>query len=340
MKILIAAADAPPYRGGISRLAGLLKDGLGHLGHDVVVANPNFRVGELKFSAIPFYRYSEFDLLHVHGPTPFLSDLMLLLHSKWKMVYTHHAEISYGVENVSKAYRYLHRILAKKAEAIIVHSLDYARLFSAYNNVTVVRPPCMFSRGTENCDIGSKASPFTVLFVGQLRSFKGVELLVKAASRLKNIRFIIVGNGYLRTRLLRLAGELRLKNIDFFSNVNDDELMNFYMQAHVVCLPSVNTTEAWGLVLNEGAFFGCVPLASNLIGVRENVELLKGITFRAKSCTDLVEKIETLSKDMDLWEKSSKRCRGAAIEYGKVFSSDYYVRKHVEVFSRVVGQNT
>jgi len=339
MKVLIAAADVPPYKGGISCIVSLLREGLSRLGHDVVVVSPDFRFGEFKFSTIPFCRYSEFDLLHVHGPTPFLSDFMLLLHPKGKIVYTHHAEISYGPETVSKAYRYLHRTLAKRAEAVIVHSFDYERLFNGHSNVTVIRPPCILGNSIKDFSIEGKPLPFTVLFVGQLRPFKGLDLLVRAASKLRNIRFIIVGNGYLRTRLLRLTRELQLRNISLFSGVNDDKLMDFYMRAHVICLPSINTTEAWGLVLTEGALFGCVPLASNFIGVRENIKLLKGVVFKPKSCRDLVKKIQIMSEDIDMWEKLSRDCREAAIKYAKSYSSDYYVKKHCEVFSRVVGQN-
>jgi len=336
MKVLIVAPDAPPYKGGISRITSILRDGLTHLGHEVSIVSPKFRVGELKFSTIPFGKYSEFDIIHVHGPTPFLSDLMLLLHSKRRIVYTHHAQISYGSEIVAGAYRSLHKILAMKAKALIVHSFDYANLFSAHKNVVVIRPPCAFGNLAGDFNIYSKSLPFTVLFVGQLRPFKGVSLLIKAASMVRDVHFIIVGNGYLKPKLLRLADKLNLENVMFYSNVSDDELVSFYKKAHVVCLPSVNTTEAWGLVLTEGALFGCVPLASNLIGVRENVKLLGGILFRPRSYIDLAKKIRTLSENMNLWEKLSQKCCKAASKYTKVYSPDYYVRKHIEVFSMII----
>ena len=337
MKVLIVATDVPPYKGGISRIVGLLREGLLRLGYEVSIVGSKSRAGELKFSSIPFHRYAEFDVLHVHGPTPLLSDLMLLLHSWRKIVYTHHAEISYGCETVSKVYRCLHRSLALKTKAIIVHSLDYARLFNSDDRVVVIRPPCVFNNLIWH--LNRKPLPFTVLFVGQLRPFKGIELLIWSASLLRDVRFFIVGNGYLKTKLLKMTSRLRLKNIRFFSNISDDELIDMYKRAHVICLPSINTTEAWGLVLTEGALFGCVPLASDLIGVRENVKLLKGLLFEPGSCKDLVEKIRMLSKNLDMWSELSQGCYEAAIGYVKTYSSDYYVKKHVEVFSEVAGES-
>jgi glycosyltransferase involved in cell wall biosynthesis len=330
----MASPDVPPYNGGISRIVDILEKGLTDLGHTVTLVNPRLRVKELKFSRIPFYQYKgRFDVVHLHGPTPFLSDLMLLTNTRIPIVYTHHAEVSWISEGLSKIYRDLHKYLAKRARIVIVHSYDYADLFKK-TNVTVVHMPCSFEL-QNGFDIERKPDRFTVLYVGQMRPFKGAEVLIRAAFALRHIYFVFVGEGYLKPKLKKMAENL--KNVKFLGATSDEELKELYKQSHVICLPSVNTTEAYGLTLMEGALFGCVPLASDLIGVRENVTQLRGLVFTPGSHVALAEKLRKLSSDYGLWLRIAKQSRNAAHNYANTFTPDYYVRRHEGIFKNVVN---
>jgi len=330
LKILEVATEAPPYKGGISRLVGLLSNGLKLRGHQVHILTPNIRFREFKISSIPFRRYDDYDVIHVHGPTPFLSDLMFLTNAKSPIVYTHHAEICWFSEKLSKIYRGFHRLLAKRARVIIVHSYDYARLFKGAN-VVVVRAPCAF-RPQGDFSINKKTKPFTVLYVGQFRPYKGIDVLIRAAMVLRDVNFIFVGEGYLKPRFVKMAKGL--KNIKFVGGIGDDELKSLYEQAHMVCLPSINTTEAYGLVLIEGALYGCVPLASNLIGVRENIAELKGLLVEPGSYMSIVKNIHILSNDMNLWADLAKRSQNAARKYVSIYTPEYYAKRHEELFRK------
>jgi rhamnosyl/mannosyltransferase len=171
---------------------------------------------------------------------------------------------------------------------------------------------------------------FTVLFVGQFRPFKGINLLLKAATILKDVKFILAGEGYLKPKIMREARSL--KNVRFHDAPTDEDLKKLYGKAHVVCLPSINTTEAWGIVLTEGALYGCLPVASNLPGVRENVSLLRGLTFERGSYVSLVTKIKPLSEDKALWLNLGKSSQEAAHKYANTYTPEYYILKHEEVF--------
>jgi rhamnosyl/mannosyltransferase len=331
MRILEIAPDPPSHKGGIARLVGILSRGLKLRGHKVDVLTPRLRLGEFKLSAIPFRRYDDYDVIHLHGPTPFLSDLIFMTNDDLPIVYTHHAEISYFSDRLSSIYRKLHRVLSKRARAIIVHSYDYAQLFKEVEKVIVLRMPCSFKPPTSSV-LEEKLETFTVLYVGQLRPFKGVDLLIKAASLLRDVNFIIAGDGYLKTKLMNMAKEL--KNVKFTGAVSDDELKNLYKKAHVICLPSINTTEAYGLVLIEGALYGCVPLASNLIGVRENVSQLRGLLFEPNSLVSLIKKIKVLANNRRLWINLAQKSREAAVNYINIYTPEYYVLKHEEVFTK------
>lgn len=328
LNILTIAPDVPPYKGGVSRLVGLLKEGLSSLGHQVVLVNPKIRLREFKFSTIPFHRYhNKYDIVHVHGPTPFLSDLALMMNKK-NIVYTHHAEICWFSEGLSKVYRNFHRFLTKHARAIIVHSYDYAKLFK-HANIHVVRMPCLF-KPANDLEIWKKSNSFTVLYVGQFRPFKGLAMLIRVAQTLKSINFVLVGSGYLKSKLIRMAQNA--ENIKFVGIVGDSELRKMYASSHVICLPSINTTEAYGLVLIEGALHGCVPIASNLLGVRENISQLGGILFKQGSYESLVNEIMSLAVDRELWRNRATHVYNAASKYVQTYSAEYYIKKHEEIF--------
>ena len=334
MNILIISSDEPPHKGGISRLVGMLKEGLERLGHHVTVISPMLRIRELKFSTIPLRRYTgKYDLIHLHGPTPLLSDLSLVTNDRNRIVYTHHAEVSWLSEEMSKIYRRFHRFLARGVRAVIVHSYDYASLFEE-KNVVVIRMPCPF-KPVNNLDPNKKNGAFTVLYVGQLRPFKGLDVLLKTASMLREVNFIIVGEGYLKQQLLQMAKNIN--NVKILGAVNDNTLTELYSSSHVFCLPSINTTEAYGLVLIEAALHGCLPLASNLLGVRENVSMLKGLVFQPGSHQSLARELRRLSRDRELCVSLAEKSQKAARKYAETYSPEYYARKHEELFVKCMS---
>lgn len=329
MDIAMLSPEEPlPVRGGVARLVSILQDGLRGKGHRVDVFYPTFMLKELKFSRISLMDYRNYDLIHVHGPTPFLSDIALIKQRR-PMVYTHHAEVSWVSENVSKLYRHCHRsIVLARAKAIIVNSRDYARLFEGGKNTFIIRP-CTIQPPNEYVSFDEKDQTFTVLFVGQMRPFKGVETLIRAAKTLKDLRFIIVGEGYLKPRLMDMARNMR--NVEFLGRVGDRELVECYRLSHVICLPSINTTEGWGLVLMEGALYGCVPVASNLIGVREHVSILGGLLVDPNSVRDLTNGLLSVKEGgnyaglMIEVQRRSRQC----YQENRV---DSYVRAHESVY--------
>lgn len=339
LKILEIATEVPPFRGGISRLVGVLADGLRRGGHDVTLLSPRRRFGEFKLSSIPLRRYQNFDVVHVWGPTPFLSDLLFLTNRGLDLVYTHVADIRWKSELVSRVYHKLNDRMARCASVTITLSDDYANELSArgFQNVAVIRPPFRFDQVDRPFSslMRSKNRKFTVLCVGQLRPFKAIDVLIKAASEAKDIDFTIEGRGYLRKQLEDLAHDSSCDNVKFVSAKGDDELTRLYETSHVICLPSRNTTEAYGLVLLEGAMFACVPVASDLLGVRENVKQLCGYTIAPNNPEPLTEVVRSLAENLDSWTRSAKNSYFAAHHYAQEYSPSYYVKKHLEVFSRM-----
>ena len=117
-----------------------------------------------------------------------------------------------------------------------------------------------------------------VLFVGGLdraHYFKGVEVLLRAFLQLRSqpktprAVLVIVGDGNLRADYERLASALGIRDrVIFLGRVGTEELPAAYRLADVVVLPSVDRSEAFGIVLLEAMASGRPIVASNLPGVR------------------------------------------------------------------------
>jgi hypothetical protein len=138
--------------------------------------------------------------------------------------------------------------------------------------------------------------PLKVLFVGQLRPYKGLDVLTEAVAGEPNLRLTVVGDGMLRDWYRGLLAHLGADNVRLLSTVDDDVLTRLYGEHDVVVLPSTTRAEAFGLVLLEGMAAGCIPVASDLPGVRD-VARETGVLVRPGDSADLRSALLRLSAD-------------------------------------------
>lgn len=288
LDVLVVASEAPPIVSGISRCIGRLESGLRARGATVEVVSavqmPRIAVGEWRFSSFLAHwpglvrKMREVDVVNVHGPVPTLSDLFLRLvdtmpeHSRPAVVYTHHSPIDLrGLKLPCRVYNALHGGLARRADAIVASSEHYARQLSTRYGPTAEAIPWGVDLPTRPRSAPRATDgPLKVLFVGQMRAYKGVEVLLRAVAGLPGVEVTLVGSGPRLEHHRQLARELGADDsVRFTGRVDDEELAATYAASDVVVLPSVNRAEAFGLVLLEGMAAGCVPVASDLPGVRD-----------------------------------------------------------------------
>lgn len=348
-RILMVISEAPPIISGISRVAAQLQQGIRSFGHDVDVISlndvPRLAVGEVRLSSMIFKapqvllsRLSTYDLIHIHGPVPTFSDIALLLSAVGgkargpAVVYTHHSEIDLGGYRVlCDIYNWMHKQLARLAGQVIVTTPAYARNLNRYipaEAITVV------PWGVEHDWYSArtpKADQFTVLFVGQLRPYKGIETLLDAAERVADTRIQIIGSGHQQEHYRRLATERGLEHVTFRGHVSDQELFDAFAQAHVLVLPSTKRAEAFGLVLLEGMVAGCVPVVSQLPGVTDVVGNA-GFSFPVGDAAALAALLAQLRDSRLLRERYGARARERAREY----SWDRTVFWHNALYQRLM----
>jgi glycosyltransferase involved in cell wall biosynthesis len=287
LDVLIVTSEAPPIVSGISTCIERLATGLTQRGHRIRVLSsaqiPRFTVGEWRLSSFLAYwpriarDLRNFDAVNVHGPVPTMSDAFLRLsdllpsHARPAIVYTYHSPIDIpGATRLSARYNKLHESLALRADRIVTSGQHYATQHrSRYGPLVRAIPWGVDTRPSSRAFVPRSAEKLRVLFVGQMRPYKGVETLLAAVAGQSWLELTLVGEGTELAGYQRLADRLSATNVHFTGRLCDAELSRQYCSNDVVVLPSVTRAEAFGLVLLEGMAAGCVPVASDLPGVRD-----------------------------------------------------------------------
>ncbi len=178
-----------------------------------------------------------------------------------------------------------------------------------------------------------KNYPKIVSFAGKFTSFKGIDLLLKAATIYENddTATILAGNGELFNDMQKLAKDLKLKNIYFIGNQPHDILNNLYNIADVSLVPSRN--EAFGLVVIEALACGTPVIGSNNGGIPDIINNQVGLLFEPENYQDLANKIKkVLDKDIKFDSQN-------IAEYAKNnYSQDNFTKQLTNIYNNAKSQ--
>jgi glycosyltransferase involved in cell wall biosynthesis len=119
----------------------------------------------------------------------------------------------------------------------------------------------------------------TVVYLGRLKRYKGVELILRAVARLRAeglpVRFLVGGRGDHEPELRALARQLQLgEAVSFMGFVSEEQKKEMFQRAWVHALTSPK--EGWGIANLEAAACGTATVASDAPGLRDSV--VDGVT--------------------------------------------------------------
>ena len=285
MRVLIVVSEAPPIVSGVSRCIERIVQGLEAKGADVDVLSINdmrrWTFGEARVTSFVSHwptisrDLDQYDVVNLHGPAPTLSDAFLALFRSHRsrrrpaLVYTHHSCIDIdGLGPLCRLYDGLTARLSTVADRVIVTTESYADMVRRPNGPPIdVIPWGVEATPAANVMRLPAPGPLRVLFVGQHRPYKGISVLLRAVADQPGIALTVAGDGPLSSAHRRQAAGAA--NVTFTGSVSDARLAELYREHDVIVLPSTTRAEAFGLVLLEGMAAGCVPVASDLPGVRD-----------------------------------------------------------------------
>ena len=249
-----------------------------------------------KFSGTARRLLQEADLVNLHVPQ---ADAALVVWQAKKLhlpiVLTYHCTVEMPKGLISRlagwAVGLSSRISASLADVVVHNTRDFAEhspfLIRYMDKFKVVPPPIEVSPVSEK-DISDFRERHAILpsqrvigMAARLTAEKGVEYLVdampKILAKIPEARVLfageyenVPGEAAYRDRILPRVEQLGIQ-WTFLGRVSDDDLAAFYHACDVLVLPSVNTTESFGMVQVEGMVCGTPVVATDLPGVRQPV---------------------------------------------------------------------
>ena len=151
-------------------------------------------------------------------------------------------------------------------------ALDLTRRGLLARDITVI-PPGIDHETYRPGSPEDRAEVPTLLYVGRLKRYKGIELLFEVLPRLEipGVTLVIVGRGSDADRIERLAARSPLgKQIRFVGYVTEQEKVAWLRRAWTLVYPSPK--EGWGMTNVEAAACGTPVVASDSPGLRESVD--------------------------------------------------------------------
>lgn len=219
-------------------------------------------------------------VLHFHLPNPSALWAMTCPLAKRLPWVTHwHSDIvasshEWRLRVLYPLYRPLERAFLRRSERIIATSPAYLRssrpLKPFQHKAASIGLGIDGARLSSACKSGSSMWPgkgLKILSVGRFTYYKGICSLLQALSDVDDAQLIVAGRGPLEARYKAEIAQLGLEGRVIVANDVDDEQRNGLLAScDLVALPSVERTEAFGVVLLEAMVFGKPVLVSDIPG--------------------------------------------------------------------------
>ena len=186
------------------------------------------------------------------------------------------------------------------------HAIDNSR-FRDYYNKNLGKIDAV------KTELGIK-DKFNLLFVGRLHESKRVLDVIKAVETLSSdINLLIVGDGLMRQELEDYIHDKKLSSCKILGFKNQIEIMNYYLVADAVVLPS-NYLETWGLVINEAMNFNLPVLLSEKVGCAPDLcNLQNGFIYKMGDIKTLANHIDFMVQNPNIAKRMGEES-GALIQ--------------------------
>ena len=287
---------------------------------------------------------AEADVVHYHFPWPFMDLAHFLARVAKPTVLTYHSDIVRQKLLLPLYWPFRRRFL-HSVDAIVATSPNYlatSRVLHRYRDKTRVitygldrstypaPDPARLARWRQ------VAGPRFFLFVGVLRYYKGLHILLDALAGLE-YPVVIVGAGPIEQELKAHALRLGLNHVRFVGAVDDADKAALLTLCYAVAFPSHLRSEAFGISLLEGAMYG-KPMISSEIGTGTtyiNIHNDTGLVVPPSCPRSLRAALRTLWENPELAAAMGRR---AEARYWELFSADEMAASYLALYRELVAR--
>lgn len=370
-RILHFAKYYPPEQGGMESVTQVLAEGLAGQGAEVKVicftrqkARRDMLAGvQVERLAVSLERASQplgwryfvhglraaraADIVHLHAPNLLAALMSLLLPRRVKLLVHWHSDVV-GKGWLGALVRPVEGLMLRRADRVVATSEAYARaspwLLAAGPKVQVIpigiHPPQPAVEAAANRDF----EPFLrgrklVLAVGRLVPYKGFDILLDAARHLPEDMAVVIGGSGPQAAALQASLQARglADRVLMPGRLSEGELESLFARALLFCLPSVERSEAFGVVLLEAMARGLPCVATVIDGSATawvNLHGESGLNVPPADPLALAAALQTLTRDAAL---RARLAVGARQRYQALFSGQRFVATMQQTYQQLLA---
>jgi O-antigen biosynthesis rhamnosyltransferase len=305
-------------------------------------ARLDIQIASTGFSVSAFLRFAKLaknaDVIHYHFPWPFMDLVHFATGVKKPTLVTYHSDIV-RQRHLQKLYQPLKSKFLDAVDRIVATSPNYlatSDVLDKYKHKVSVIPIGLDKATYPDPSPDrlrfwrEKLGPKFFLFVGVLRYYKGLHILMEAAQG-TNYPIVIVGAGPIEHELKSQAAQLGLSNVHFLGQLGDEDKVALLTLCFGVLFPSHLRSEAFGISLLEGAMYG-KPMISSEIGTGTtfiNIADETGLVVPPSDPAALRQAMRHLWENPD---QAAEMGRRAEERYWKYFTAEQMVGQYVSLY--------
>jgi O-antigen biosynthesis rhamnosyltransferase len=312
-------------------------------------ARLDMEVASTAFSVSAFLRFAQLakkaDVIHFHFPWPFMDMVHFATRVKKPALVSYHSDIV-RQKNWLKLYQPLMTRFLGSMDRIVAASPNYIKtseVLDKFGDKVCVIPYGLdketYPKPTpEKLKFWTqRLGPKFFLFVGVLRYYKGLHILLEAAVG-TGYPIVIVGAGPIETELKMQAEKLSLPNIHFLGHLGDEDKVALLTLCYGVVFPSHLRSEAFGISLLEGAMFG-KPMISSEIGTGTTFINIGGKTGLVVPPSDPIAFRGAMRHLWENPEEAAEMGKCAEERYWAQFTSDRMVKAYVSLYEELLDRH-
>lgn len=282
-----------------------------------------------------------YDIVHVHHPDPMAAVTLWLSGYKGKVVLHWHSDIL-KQRILLKLYRPLQDWLLRRADLIIGTSPVYLKESPFLKHVqdkTICLPIGVSAIVPDEAAVeklGQRYGGKKIVFsLGRLVPYKGFTHLIDAARYLSNDYVVLIGGtGTLRNKLEKKIRRLGLENkVMLLGRIPKNELPAYFGASKVFCLPSVQKTEAFGIVQIEAMSCGKPVVATRIphSGVAwVNQHGVSGLNVTPGNARELAQAIQHIADDDAVYEQYAVSAKN---RYHDLFTKERMIDNSLRIYN-------
>jgi rhamnosyl/mannosyltransferase len=317
-------------------------------GHTVHRVPLDFEIASTGFSFAAIRKLARLarkaDVIHYHFPWPFMDLAHFMARINKPCVVTYHSDIV-RQKNLLRVYSPLKRRFLRSVDTVVATSPNYLasspvlkRFEHKTRTITYGLDKTTYPKVSEQLKAKWRAQfeERFFLFVGVLRYYKGLHILLDAMANL-DYPVVIVGAGPEEQALKEHAQRLGLTHVHFIGAVDEEDKAALLELSYAMVFPSHLRSEAFGISLLEGAMYG-KPMISSEIGTGTtyiNIDNETGLVVPPDDPAALGAAMRTLWENP---EQAAEMGRRAEARYWELFTAEKMAENYHALYRELAAK--